>query len=284
MGYEISTKIKLILFIVLFVAFGFVADNDKTSSKKATNDKISTQQAEQEKGREDQIRYGKVPFDTNITKIPKGFYGPRFSDIYNKLKSIKQERYKQELKDEFETTKQYNERMKALKSQRFHIIDGLYLESIIGTTFALTDEYDADKQEMVIQINIDPKEYADFGNYIEDSYIGENIFGVKKKVDVKSESNYFLVYSNIKKKDRKKNIIFKMSPDEARKKKDSFKGIALLKLRPPYIDSDFSYSSPTIDLPQAWNKTKYLIIAELLEIWIYDEDSGEIIQKIKYPH
>ena len=164
--------------------------------------------------------------------------------------------------------------------------------------------YDADEKKYWIYLKMErspyqPKHFLWLGrNIINKSYIGQNAFGAKLPIILREEKEYYIIPLNNKSEIfktgaqeegwgyDKMTIELPMSPDEA--KQYSPHVLVLCRPRPYGSPTNYKFATekewrkpPTFDSPVDFRGQKNFIYAELLGIWIYDLNSGEIMAKYK---
>ena len=88
------------------------------------------------------------------------------------------------------------------------------------------------------------------------------------------------IYKNI---DQGKTVFVKrinIPPTNAKMAKDKVSTFVLVKLTTPYISDGTFLSQATFDAPSQIFHQFYYVDVDLLEIWIYDKPTGELITKI----
>ena len=194
--------------------------------------------------------YSKQPFDTKVETLPVDFRG-------NDLKSILDEILKRDrmAKDEFETTKQFTERMQLVKQRNFY--GELNNNSLFSFVISEGDfKYDADNTEMNYTAMLTPAvkwldlcsttAYSRYSNYLLNiSKFGQNHFPIHLK--------------------------FKVEIEKAKKTKPNLRTLIIGKLKE--IDGKLFKSTSSY--------SDYLLNFEAINLWIYDIVTGEVYFKLK---
>lgn len=251
-------------------------------------------------------RYSKVPFDPSIGKVPEGFRGHDLVSLYFALAG------KLKGKGEFETTEAYNKRIDALMAEP--VLGQLTPRSMLATVIGLTSggefsdlQYNADTQLLSVNKSLDKVPYGvddlkaiDTRRVISTgldfvkagrTYVGQNAYGVKKRVVEKDEYICDLIMVNpgelgFKKPEHdflgnEQNISFDltMDPATAQKVKSNLKLLVLFQVGAPYVGISKDYDSATIDNPVDLTTHRFFIFARVSEVWLYDSRTGEVFAK-----
>lgn len=281
----VISLILLFLLLGCLLAFGQEADTDK--------------------------QYSTVSFDLRLPVLPPTFQGHDLAKLYSVLE---QRSLSSSKKDEFETTEEYSERIRA--EQTKVIIDSLFANSVYA--FKARDckpQYDADKQTFFAQCKLSPFAQqpslrSDFPRNIKavswrfeskdlGSYTGTNAFGVSAEVSRSQLISYNIAIHNwdefpleevIDKDDplapfldKKKAFLLQMElpPAKAKLLKPSISALFVCTLAPPFVSKFEDYSAATLDNPLSVIYTTYYVHARLVEVWFYNETTGEVLKKIK---
>jgi hypothetical protein len=73
----------------------------------------------------------------------------------------------------------------------------------------------------------------------------------------------------------------KMKPEEAREAKRKISALILAKQVPPHISYGEMFSKATLKDPSQFSAQIYYVDVDLVQIWVYDKTTGEIMAKIK---
>jgi len=253
--------------------------------------------------------YSANEFDIQQNNLPINFKGNNFISIYTSLANLKLTD-----KGEFETTENYEKRLKEVanaSTQGSLKVSSLYSAVPLHNDFYW--KYDADskimtyKGKMILGFYGDepfdlPKKFA--GKFIpiqlessknkyKRSYVGTNALGVStnvKEYDV--DEHYIAIVNadkfNFKKREEFQDLLgydqlefsFKLSADIAQKIKPSLRFAIIYRIVSPYITKKVDVKTATIDSPSEWLGEKKYIYANLEQLWIYDNKTGLIIEKI----
>lgn len=212
------------------------------------------------------------------------FHGTRINVLVNILSESKVPK-----RDEFDTDASYSNKVAAISS----IPVGIYGR---GDIFVFNDstlfqmEYDANKSGYVLNISENP--IIASGTYKGPSYVGQNAYGVTRQVSSEVVHNYLLKFSNFS--NLKKGYLYSghtsymrnnyyflpYNPDEAKRDKDSFELLYLVRLTVPYIIYNEINVEPTIDLPRQTTYVTETVTGSLLEVWIYNEKTGKVLARV----
>jgi len=277
---NVLIRLIAILAPVIFFVVGSACDKSQQGDKKG----VSKQDIE-------------ISFTTE--RLPIGFKGDDIERAYDKLKSKKPEE-----KTEFETTEQYKKNIEAN-------YNSLIKDNTIWCFQGSKMYYDADDRKYWIYLKMEnghnlpepPMHLWLRKNIVKKNYIGQNAFGATLPITLHEEIQYYIIplnKSEISKKDAKAEklqeggygcsykmkIELPMSPDKA--KQYSLHVLVLCRPRPygspinyRFVTENEWRKPPTFDSPVDWQGRNYFIYAELLGVWIYDMNSGEIIAKYK---
>jgi hypothetical protein len=264
--------------------------------------------------------YINVPFNPSIDKIPVPFLGHDIERVYRAFL----ERERAEQKEEFESTEQYEHRLKTQSKKP--LFGSVGKDAILAFVVSPISAYDADSQALSISIPIsevwktlgmdDSKLALDIrrGKTTKQKSIGQNAYGTKVEIEETYAKSFELAIHNrhsfeIKKVlseydkeharlrpkhnlpatsldlDIRRLAAFEkqidMSPTESKAAKSKIEALILAKPTPPYISYGCIRHEATFESPFYFLGRMYYVDVDLLEIWIYDKLSGEIIVKIK---
>ena len=237
--------------------------------------------------------FGMESFNLSTDNLPKNYQGNNTVKIYQKIKNKTKE------KDEFEATEKYKER----------IITAISIEENSCYTFTgdiLYDcKYDADTQTLTIPLwpsrksediikggnNLKlPFLKTNLENFQSSTYTGTNAFGATIKISKKRGDFYGIAVLNNEDLVMGDSllIIHNIPPNKDRVEtlKKCINRLVIWKPKRPEgsdklieKDSIYEYKRPTFDSPYDETFGGYWIFGEILEIWIYDKDSGKILWK-----
>jgi hypothetical protein len=203
-------------------------------------------------------------FDPSWMKVPKRFAGDDFRSL---CRSLTTER------DQFETTVAYRKRMGAA-------VDPARAYVFIAHHDGLNLRYDADKESLEgtlwdisgIVLDIDTVKLK--------PYVGSNAFGAKAVVENRSSEFYELrTPSGIK-----RDVSISMKPIEARDRLYRLRELLIVSFPAQdanaYCAREERLREPTFERPVDELRTVYTITAEIKEVWVFDGDTGEVLQKV----
>lgn len=230
--------------------------------------------------------YATSAFDVNATKMPPNYKAHDIAAVYASLEK------KMGPKGEFESTEQYQARM---KSATLNASDYTYAFKIEPSDIAKPlFTYDADKQAMEFELSYsyitdaedDYLAQSKRGIKVKDStsrsrYIGSNRFGAKATIVKLTGDEYHVSLG--KRKDKGLNINFQMPPESAKQAKPYLAALLIGTIIPD-ANSKVIYTGktghePTMDMPVEANITNKSVSFDLKQVWIYNTQSGEIIKK-----
>lgn len=221
-------------------------------------------------------------FDPSVIELPHGFKGHDIISIYKKLDKVIPS------KNEYETTKSYQEKLRSLKN------NDIYAFKI----YALSD-YNADKQILTVELKSEllfesPREGTSFILHEEENSLGTypatNAFGAKVSVGKYSNVYYGITLTNgnvFGKKKEYKRIFkndFKMASEIAKQSRSGLNFLLICK--PDKRDNYFTYSrdnysEPSFSVPIERTKKWNYVYVKLLELWIFNEETGKVFKRFK---
>lgn len=211
---------------------------------------------------------GEPRFETNKSFDLKNKYvisdsRSNLGDIYIKLSS-----FRSLVKDEFETTEQFNKRLEEAKQITFlgELKLGSYIdvpfESIKGLTSSFS--YNADENKIDLKFLFD--EYSSF-RYLPNYNFNKQTGGENYEIIIKNFEDF-----NFYKKNRfTRNEIIEsilLVPEIAKEVKPNLRALVVVQFVEPYTDKC-----------KDCNNRKFF--ADLEEIWVYDRRTGFVYEKIK---
>ena len=291
---------RLSIVIVLIVLIGYGTGDCAEKSKAKTTKKQS---------QNEESIYSTAPINFGVTKLPKNYYGHDISTLFNALSKL--DRVGDLIKDEYETTEQYNIRKEKLINAPLVGSLGINDYFVIGYTPEFTaksvvldnginidtsntgrikQKYDADKKSMMLsvpssicsttkgtQLNCTNQQLLVMK---EPDYIASNKMGASVFV-----SKSMTVWNRLALTNYPKEVSFvfdNIDVKEAKIIKDKYAILFICKLESPYKDNKTHITTPDMDNPVDSSTHIDLVIAGLSEFWLYDFETGKIIQKQKY--
>lgn len=250
------------------------------------------------------------PFDLATAKLPSNFSGHDIKALYNEMSS----RFTGAKKDEFETTEEFHARVQ--RQSMAPVLGGLNKEGVFA--FTLTNSsgetiYDADRQVMTVAVALsrasknvytesNKKALTSQVEMNTETYEGSNAMGAKVQVTRTIGKNYEVAISNysdfgmmryIDSRTRdlgytsdihaQDTILIAVPMDIAiaKRVKDHLKVLAVVRLREPYTFEGTFYAKPTFKDPKEYFVEYHYLNSELLELWVYDNTTGQIFVKRK---
>jgi len=258
-------KLISLTLIVLISAFAGFSQTNK-GTKQVTSKKISKKIVSID-------AYSTVSFDLDIKSLPPYFIGHNARLLYEKLLPLAVEANSGCRK--FEKSNECQTRLNQLYERKFW--NGLTPDDLFAFSISVECGYNADTAEMSCpEFSPGFKYYTWSHNLIESkTYIGQNVFGVKKPVIYRKFENIHIEDNDYLPNLKVQNI----QPDEARKVINNMKLLLTGKFVSPFVRRDIASYKPTIDEPiHTEGINKYLSI-EIEEIWLYDFVTGKIYRK-----
>jgi TonB family protein len=210
-------------------------------------------------------------------------------------------------KGEFETTEQYNNRIKnQVKLEGNKTVDDFFYFLYPASKLS---KYDADTQEFTIEIPTESYVKLDNSKFyptVKEKYFSvelkepivrndgtssaTNAYGARITVTKSSIFKQRLVFTNLKTVEGGEvtllgdpKLVAKFSLSLA-KAKDAKQNLALLyitKLVTPYFETKADLQEATLTKPTEILKTSYYLVGSVIEIWVIDTSSGAVLSKLK---
>ena len=272
-------KILLVIFILLFsVGISHAKEPLANKERKKTT---------KESGK----IYYKGDFDTTLEKLPRNFNGHNIEKINSFFKQYASK------KGEYETTEEYRKRIAQINSENIYAFK-------MEDSWRIQQSYYADSQLLRIEINTTPVNASDDfydkrESFIvkekrqsERSYIGKNAFGASVGVREIYSLQYSLALVNGKGEFLNGNgfevyqLDINISPDKAKILKEKLAFLIICKIKSQYENGPIvfdggQYIKPTLSNPIELVYKIYYLNVKALEIWAYNEQTGEIYLKEK---
>ena len=264
------------------MSFAQAAPSKKTQQPKAAAQKDSP--------------YSLAPLDPAVDALPPRYAGHSCRSLAKAVSTIKPQ------KSEFETTAAYKARVDALSSAP--MVGTTTLNDVIGLVQApevysgVHETYDADRGVLKLDAHWDGitqsvnnqllrKVTLDQKLKSTRSYTASNAYGKKVDVDSSRWDACGVAFSNLtyyaSLTSGRKNIqeSIEMTPDEAKSAKGNLAIVFVGNMSEPYLWEFSDYSKPTIDHPteMAWGGD--LLVMKLVQVWIFNRQSGKIYKKIE---
>jgi hypothetical protein len=281
----------ILLQISLCVDTGSSADEPKRNSQKQT---IPIKETPATSVSKPPPTYLGVAFDMNTERIPIPYLGHDIEQVYNAFKRSQ----KDERKDEFETTDQYQKRLSGQSSEP--LFGSVGPDAILAFGVTPSSQYDADSQTLTISlmassvlksVQIDSSRLGvkiKRGQTTKHKSIGQNAYGAKVEIEETYAQGFELAIHNHRNFETEKNLTgynfvqrINMGPTEAKSLKYKIAALILAKTTTPNISYGASLSKATFNNPTEFFHQTFYVDVDLLEIWIYDKRTGELITKIK---
>lgn len=234
---------------------------------------------------EETVVYDTASFDLSTQKLPQNYNGHDIEKVYIALRQVPE-------KDEFETTEAYKKRLQAATPPSLYAFRDEPVYS----------EYNADTEMLEIPLYLRTANVRDASctvagiitKRIENpvkKYTGKTAFGVEVEVEKHSGEEYGFAFGsdNIGGYDSDFGFIkIRLAPDAAKSQKDNLAMIYVCKIRASddaltFAFLDLELQTATISNPVEEDYTQHYVFADLLEIWVYNYLTGEILSKTKAP-
>jgi len=287
----------ILILVILYIIGHFLPDSQK-------NNKAEISSAKKAKGNSQESKpshaYLKTTFDKNTERIPVSFLGHDIEQIYNAF----DRRKKAEQKDEFETKEQYQRRLAAQAEKP--LFGSVGPDAVFAFVASPTSQYDADSQILTVTIEtsnvwksaeINGSRLGLFikrGEVITKESTRQNAYGAKVEIKETDSTHFELaIHNHLTFKTEKVlgedhtggETVFvgriNLSPAKAKAIKNNLAALILTKLTTPNISDGAIYIEPTFDFHYEYFTKMCYVNVNLLEIWIYDKLTGEVIIKIK---
>jgi hypothetical protein len=256
-----------------------------------------------------------VPLDAN-GRVPVGFKGDDAEKIFDAIAKLPNL-----YKDQFETEAEYQTRMKNFDRNAVTFEGGKNLGSRFAfvmqkSTSKLGDSYDPEKKmydargTSIISASANVKrgerlivdflQIAGFATkYTEietGTYTGSNAFGAQVNIEKRKsdwvlvgrtyktsggldESGYYELY--------RKATNFSLPAEKAREAigggvgKTNTRMVVIGTFKPPFVERGWKINKPTMDYPVDRQTEVKALMINIEEIWVYNEQNGEIYNKVK---
>lgn len=285
------------------------AKQEAESTSKAV-EKVSEKARESNSG-----KYTEKQIELSLLQLPSNYFGNDPSKVH----SVLNKRINSLVKGEFETTQQYQKRIEDEKN--LSLAGEIGKNSLLAFQVILKGydgdgiNYFADDSEFDISLTLDElsKPLISTEKYnknaitvklqsneiMTEHYVASNAYGVTVNVENNVYHNFHAAISNHedlpikfqkffdhKGKYGLRNVYvlntkLKSSPEEAKNIKNNIRFLLIGNIVEPYTSSAFVHSKPTRDNPRELTLTEYFIYLSIKEIWIYNQATGQIYNKIK---
>lgn len=205
-------------------------------------------------------------------------------------------------KSQYETTEQYNARLPILLGS---LPEGSEVTAVV-TIADVLGKYDADKGHLVFtssdihivagsdDITTITPSYARYSGVaarsaLKDgkSYVGENAYGVRRRVTERTATTYMVAFEPAARTDDVglfgSLLAIDMALEVARSERPFLEMVLIGHLKPPFIVDDTHYSDATIDAPVALTIQKHAVIIETPCVGILSTKTKTWYATFKYP-
>lgn len=249
--------------------------------------------------------YSRSAIDVHAEKLPPGYLGIDSEFLYRSLERSSSSKGK----TEFESTEDYQNRVERESTRP--LIAGLSGRNVFafvleGSPPDVTVEYDADEERMHVFVIPSWERTSGVegaGNRLTlrtkhkiqkyDTYTATNAFGAKVQVESFRSSQFLIAFSEpfgfrLSKHSVSKSLNitqdairfdFPVVKPQAAHLKARMGVLVVCRLARPNVAEYSEHNKPQFDDPVEVRTHEYYIGVELLQIWIYDKSSGEILSK-----
>ncbi len=231
-----------------------------------------------------QIRYSTTPLDIKNSHLLPGYIGNSPRELVKNLN----QRVRKLSKGEFETTSEFDARLE--KEYLVPLTGSLNFNSLYAFYYdGFNLSYEADESKFILAINDEPSydsksvtltlinSTTNIG-----SFIGQNAFGVKKRIKVRSEVSINLNLWKVA--NFENDVSFEIERNKAIRIKPYIRVLILAKLSDPFLSKDKNVDDATISDPNLITYYDYNIEAEYRGLVLYDIRTGEIFYKKMASH
>lgn len=237
----------------------------------------------------DTKKFAQTALDKDAKSLPEGYLGHSCEAIANTLKKSSP------VKGEFETSLEFSARLESMKSAVLY--GEVHTGDLMGfspTATNLKMKYDADREEMNVDFDLGSPQFiykSDPSSTViinsekvsNRSYVAENVFGKKTKVDVEGfnvcafagarGSTYFLG-------GYRKDFDFSVSRAAAIESKGKLRILFVGHVVSPYVGEYHDHKKPTADFPYESYVKGPVVALRLAQIWIFNKETGKILTKV----
>jgi hypothetical protein len=201
-----------------------------------------------------------VTVNMDAKKLPKKFVGEN-EEIIRIMNASYLE------KSEYETNEAYQQRKKASENK-------VYVFSRESNEYEHETFYDAEEKALIVTISSRMSKYiGGHFNDLKKSYIGQNAFGAKAQVRTGTIYSYDLKIPMPECK-----INFKMDPEQAEIFRENIRMLYWVNILG--VERSSSYREATIDIPIDGAVVFFKGKSKLIEMWLYNFETGEIYKKL----
>lgn len=235
-------------------------------------------------------QFDQHPFNPNTESLPPAYKGHSCEFITARL------RVKKTLKDEFETTSAYESRVATLAAEPLYSdVSAQSIMAFVPSNPLLTATYDADTQTMLVDYSpLGGSIRRDSSTFIKSTmittellekstYFGSNSFGSKVSVTRYRARACAVAWTNVFSfgsiKELPKSFSFTVPAQEAKSAKDSLAVLFVAQPKAPFYAEYSDYAKPTIDHPTELVYSGDSLLADALEVWIFDKRTGKVFIK-----
>jgi hypothetical protein len=229
-----------------------------------------------------------VPYsDTEISlkaeSLPPRYRGNDLPGLFHAIESLE----RGDVKGEFETTAQFEERTKRDLSRP--LLGDLSLNSLFAFQWDPSDvHYDADAQELTATLHLEPMPHnATVGvvryrleSGVVTSYEATNAYGVTAEVKRSNFTEYEIMFATPTGFPPEVVASIGLTPEQAKKQEAALTALLVCRLIPPFLGSATEYHEPTLQEPiESTFETHYLRV-KILQVWFYNLEKGSILAQL----
>jgi TonB family protein len=223
-------------------------------------------------------QYTTVPIDLETNHLPAFYVGHSpyaiVSNLINREKRLKKGEF--ETSDEFAQRIHHEKMLPVIGAVNLNDVFAFYYDDF-GLSYLADDAkyqlslFDSAKYLSQIDVNLttQTKKYG--------SFVGQNAFGVKKRVQVVREANIQLKLSWDRYYDN--DLFFAVERSKAIRIKNSIRVLLLVKLHEPFVEINQNVETATIDDPRLVAYHDISLRAEYVGVIIYNIENGEILHR-----
>ena len=214
--------------------------------------------------------------------LPPRYQGNDLPRLFLGLQDLQ----KRQVKGEFETTGQFEERKKLDASKP--LLGALGLNSVFAFECDPSDaRYDADAQKLQVKLGLWPMPQNAAVGAVRykleagpsTSYQGTNAFGATIEVS-RSEFAYYQILFAIPSGFPSAVVSdIRLPAEQAKTQKDAIKVLVICRLVPPFLRSTATHHEPTFQEPTESTFETRSLWVKLLQVWFYDINSGSILSR-----
>lgn len=212
-------------------------------------------------------------FELNVNKLPPKYSGQNIVSLYKALAGSLPEQ------GEFETTESHLKRLMEVNTNKLYAFTEDLEESL-----TCDSSYNPDNQLWEIQCNYPRHITLNYTSKYLGMYKAKNAYNAS--VNVKRYSSWS--YGIVNHAENRDDLTFTipMSLNQAKAFKDRFRIVYICNLHAPQNEKRYTYfekeyNTPTFHEPEEWFHTYYNLNVKLVDLWIIDKNTGEVLKKYR---